>query len=405
MVTTIIPLARRGRITVAIVLIAIILICASAVRFSQSASPGSPHALTDFDAFHIAGRLAAHGRLTDAYDARSFFLEQRRVSGTPSFMPWTYPPPFTAFAQGLSLLPIGMSYALFAGLSFAFYLIVLRRICGEYLPGVLIAVAPVIIINLRIGQNGFLISGLIGAFLLAAFGGRDQRAGAILGLLIIKPHLAVSIGIIALWRRSIGLVAMAVTIAVLLIGLVTWFYGAGVWSLFFSAMREATGFLQSGYYQLFRMSSVYATLFSFGLSSAAAMAGQALCAGGALVLFGFALTRGMPTRYIAALACICAVLVSPYCYDYDLAILGIGIAFIIPDLLARAGPGELACLTGLTWFAGGYGLATKVVMEKLVDTGVAGSELSTSPTAPALIAPALLAACLWAAVVLRREPR
>ena len=61
---------------------------------------GKQKVLTDFDAFHIAGRLALEGRVSEAYHALSMFAAQMEIAGTAAFMPWTYPPPFTLAMQG-----------------------------------------------------------------------------------------------------------------------------------------------------------------------------------------------------------------------------------------------------------------------------------------------------------------
>ncbi len=403
--TVAVSLARRGRITIAILITAVILIGVSAIRFSQPAFAGVHKVLTDFDAFHIAGGLAATGRLDEAYDADTFLIEQQRVSGIKSFMPWTYPPPFAAVVQVLSYLPIGLSYALFTGLSFAFYLLVLRRIAGDYLPGVLIAIAPILVINLRTGQNGFLIAGLIGAFLLALMSARKKTAGALLGMLMIKPHLAVSMGLLALWQRSVALLAIAVAVVVALIGAASWLYGFAVWTAFATALRQATGFLELGYYPLFRMSSVYATLFSLGAGPRIAIVGQALCAIAALAVFVLALVKGTTARYRSALACAAAVMFSPYCYDYDLTILGLALAFVIPDILSRAADREVGMAMALGWLVGGYGLAVTIFMEKVLHLGASGVVLKSQTLAPALIAPVLLILCIWIAFTLRRKPR
>ncbi len=387
-----------------ILITACLLIGVSAVRFSQPAFVGVPKVLTDFDAFHIAGGLAATGRLDEAYDADTFLIEQQKVSGVKSFMPWTYPPPFSAVVQVLSYLPIGVSYALFTGLSFTFYLLVLRCIAGDYLPGVLIAIAPILVINLRTGQNGFLIAGLIGAFLVALMSARNKRAGALLGLMIIKPHLAVSVGLLALWQRSFALLAVAAIVVATLVGVASWLYGFAVWKAFAMALRQATGFLELGYYPLFRMSSVYATLFSLGAGPRIAIVGQALCAIAALAVFVLALVKGTTARYRSALACAAAVMVSPYCYDYDLTILGLALAFVIPDILLRASNLEVGMVMALGWIVGGYGLMVAIFMEKVLDSNASGVVLGAQPLTPTLIAPTLLILYYFIALILRRNP-
>jgi hypothetical protein len=49
-------------------------------------------------------------------------------------------------------------------------------------------------------------------------------------------------------------------------------------------------------------------------------------------------------------------MISPYAYDYDLPIVGIGFALILPDLMQMANTRERSFLYGLILLAGAYGM-------------------------------------------------
>lgn len=394
-------LATSRLILAAFIVTAALLVPVSALQFQAPDVLGTTKALTDFDAFHIAGQMAASGQAAGAYHAETMLKFQHEISGAPSVMPWTYPPPFTAFMQGLSYLPIGIAYALFALLSFAFYVAVLHRIAGKWLPGVLIAVMPTIFLNLRTGQNGFLIAGLIGAFLLAW---RDRRviAGLPLGLMIIKPHLAAGVGLMALLGRRWSTLALAALIAFAALAASTWVYGWDIWGHFFTAVREAGHFMALGYYPLFRMNSIYAALYSYGLPASVAMAGHVIGALTALGLLAWACLRKLEFRFRAALACILTLFISPYSYDYDMAILGVAIAFVLPDLIERGSGRELAGLLALSWLACGYGIAFNAVLEAVNGNTLKAEELATWHW-PAMICPVLIALCLIVSRLLARS--
>jgi hypothetical protein len=49
-------------------------------------------------------------------------------------------------------------------------------------------------------------------------------------------------------------------------------------------------------------------------------------------------------------------MISPYAYDYDLPMLGIGLALVLPDLPKVASPRERNVIYGLILLAGAYGL-------------------------------------------------
>jgi len=50
------------------------------------------------------------------------------------------------------------------------------------------------------------------------------------------------------------------------------------------------------------------------------------------------------------------VMISPYAYDYDLPILGVGLTLALPDLARMASPRERDVAYGLILFTGAYGL-------------------------------------------------
>ncbi|MCX9146069.1 glycosyltransferase family 87 protein [Erythrobacter sp. WG] len=363
----------RSRLLLACYLVvAVLLVAISAVRFQSPEQFGLVKELTDFDAFHIAGRLAGEGRVADAYDAAAMLKVQAEASPIASFMPWTYPPPFTLLMDSLARLPVGAAYALFALASFGFYLAVLRRIAGEWLLPVLIALLPIVMLNLRTGQNGFLVAGLIGAFLLAW---RDRRAvaGLPLGLLVIKPHLAVGVGLLALFGRRWDVVGIAAAVVLAAAGAATLAYGVGVWADFLGAVREAGAFLAGGYYPMYRMTSAYAALLTFGVPAEAAMIGHAAIALAAVLALAWAALARLGFAARAALICTLSLFVSPYSYDYDLAILGIALAFVLPDLAARTSGRALAGLLALAWATGGYGMIVNAMQPEAGAAGQAGA--------------------------------
>lgn len=386
-------LARSRLLLACVLLAALLLVGTAAIRFQAPGLLGAAKILTDFDAFHIAGTLAGRGEIDAAYDAARMMDAQAEIASVRSFMPYTYPPPFTLIADALARLPIGSAYALFALASFGLYLAVLRRIAGEGLLLVLLALIPTIMLNLRTGQTGFLVAGLVGAFLLAW---RDNRAlaGLPLGLLVIKPHLAVGAGLLALFGRRWDVVAIAAAVVAAAAGLATIVYGMAVWTSFLGAVREAGTFLAGGHYPMYRMSSAYAFFLTIGVPAPAALTAHfALAAVAASLLIWTALAR-IAFRHRAALVCVLSLFVSPYNYDYDLALIGIALAFILPDIAARASPPALAGLLALSWATGGYGMAINTWKVETSVSFESNAELAhLSATFPLLVV--LCAAVIW----------
>lgn len=378
----------------AMLVVAALLMVVSAVLFQEPRLLSRDKVLTDFDAFYVAGTMVLEGRASDAYDMEATREAQRKFADSWSFMPWTYPPPFTLFVAGLAEMPIGLSYLLFSTASFGFYLMVLRRIAGPYLPGVLIAILPMIVLTLRTGQNGFLTGGLIGAFLVAYLN-RRTLAAVPLGLMIIKPHLAAGIGLLVLVERRWKVVAGAAAVVVLSLLLSTAALGIEIWPAFVQGVRDSSAFLAEGYYPLHRMTSIYATLRSVGVPADVALAIHGAGALIAVAAFLLLWRLGLQPRILAAVVCVASLFVSPYNYDYDLAILGVAIAFVLPDILVSARRYELALLYALAWFATGYGLMLSLWSED--------QELKAlSFNYPALMTPVLLLLVAGATVLVRR---
>lgn len=390
-------IASSRLILTAFVLVGLLMLPLVAVTFQAPELLGRDKVLTDFDAFHIAGTMALQGHAADAYQARLMLAMQQVTTGTGSFMPWTYPPPYTLMMQALAHLPIGTAYLLFVLPSALFYGAVLRRIAGPWLPGVLIAILPVVLLLLRTGQNGFLTGGLIGWFLLACIEPR-KTAGVPLGVMIIKPHLAAGISLLALLERRWTAMAIAAAIVAAALAAATLAYGLAIWPAFLGSVREASVFLAAGFYPLHRMTSIYATAWSLGAPASLALAIHLAGAIAALVLLVLAWWSKAPPRILAAATCAASLLVSPYNYDYDLTILGLAIAFAFPALLEKARPAECAGLLVLAWFATGYGLIAQLGKE--LTSGTA-SDLEPAKEL-ALAAPALIVLLIWASLILRR---
>ena len=238
---------------------------------------GKKVALTDFELFHMVGRMVWRGELLDAYQIASLLRAERTMTGIVDFMPWTYPPPFDVVAALLACGPLGLSYCLFTGITLAAFLTVLRRIAGPRFALVLLAIYPAVLMTIACGQNGFLTGALIGWAALALR--RDQAiAGVPLGLMVIKPHLAVAFAVLGVVRGRWHALAVAIATAGLASVIAGLVLGPAVWAAALAAAREASVFLAEGHYPLHRMISVYAALRSFGVPAEAAFLGQVFVA-------------------------------------------------------------------------------------------------------------------------------
>ena len=334
----------------------------SAARFQFPAAFGRLQGITDFDAFYVAGLMYWDNDLVAAYHFRTLFEAQQRFTGTTSFMPWTYPPPFNLVTLLLASLPIGLAYLLFTGATFLAYMAVLRRIAGAHAGFVTFAILPAIAMNIRTGQNGFMTGALIGVFLLAYVRG-SAGGGVALGLMVFKPHLAVGSALLALLDARWGRVFAAGATVLALLAASTWVFDPRIWPAFAGAVREASQFMAAGYYPFFRMTSVYALLHSFGAPPGVALGAQVALLALACAVIVAAALRAPDRRVVAAIVAFCSPLFSPYSYDYDLTVLGLAIAFLMPVLGERMPERNLWMLVGASWIATGSGFVTTLLHE------------------------------------------
>ncbi|WFU38813.1 glycosyltransferase family 87 protein [Bradyrhizobium sp. CB82] len=310
--------------------------------------------LLDFDAFYIVAQRVWLGDPAQAYRFDRLVQMQMDASGGKfSFMPWTYPPQFDLLVAPLALVPVGTAYFLFSAATLGFYLLTLRAVAKSYFALVVILLSPALLINLMCGQNGFLTGGLIGLACLT-IERRQVAAGLSLGAMIIKPHLAIAFAVYALLARRWITVITATTVILSSSILCTLLLGPQIWSAFLGSVNDSATYLGRGAYPLFRMISVYAMLRTAGFSASLAFLSQVVVAVFALSIVARAIYRRLPAHWCLGLAAVASVLISPYAYDYDLTILGVGMALLLPDLTRLASARERAAIYSMTLLAGSY---------------------------------------------------
>jgi Glycosyltransferase family 87 len=311
--------------------------------------------LVDFDVFHIVAQRVWLGDADLAYQFEKFFSVQQAASGgSDDFMPWTYPPQFDLLLAPFALMSTGTAYFLFTAATLVFYLIVLRSIAASHFVLALIVLLPAMEVTIACGQNGFLTAGLIGLVCLF-IEERPIAAGLALGLMVIKPHLAITFAAYAILARRWIVVVTAGTVVLVSSLLCTLVFGPQIWAALMRSAHDSAIFLERGYYQLYRMISFYAALRTLGLSASAAFLGQAVVAACCLGIIAIAWYRQFPARCCLGLTAMLAVSISPYAYDYDLPIFGIGLALLLPELKRGAGEGERAFIYVAPMIVGAYG--------------------------------------------------
>jgi hypothetical protein len=138
--------------------------------------------------------------------------------------------------------------------------------------------------------------------------------------------LAVPVALLAARRFRVA-VAAGTTAAVLCV--VSYLaLGAGAWRGFLTNAGAARGDLEHLRDKLFMMQSFYADLRLGGGSLAAGYAGQAALAAAALILLAHVCWRRAGAGPEMAALATCALLVTPFLYDYDLVVLAPPLAWL-----------------------------------------------------------------------------
>jgi hypothetical protein len=350
------PYASGGAKYVIVVLLSLLagLFIVNVERFSGAIPVATPRSPTDFDVFYLVAQMVWRGDVEQAYSFSTMGPAQEALTGETVFMPWTYPPQFNLIVAPLALLPLGMAYALFTAMTLSAYLATLKAVAGRKFTLLIFLLFPTITITMVCGQNGFLTGTLIG---LACLGlqRRSPLAGLPLGLMIIKPHLAAAFAVYTLLSRCWGAALVAAATILVTSVLAAVLLGMDIWTAFLGGVHEAAGYLRQGLYPFYRMVSPYALLRTFGAPATMGMVVQFISAALSLLVIVLACRRGLPVRRILGLTAIASLLISPYAYDYDLPIYGIGLAALMPDILRFGRLIERALIFSLSFATGTLG--------------------------------------------------
>jgi hypothetical protein len=145
----------------------------------------------DFITFWSAAWLALHGRPEAVFDWQAIAAAQHAaVPAMEKLFLWHYPPTFLLAVLPLGLVPYVAAFAAFSAGSVALWAALVRRIAPDPRYWIVAAAMPAGLINFFHGQNGFLTAALAG-FALLLLKTNPIAAGVLIGLLAIKPHLAI----------------------------------------------------------------------------------------------------------------------------------------------------------------------------------------------------------------------
>ncbi len=305
----------------------------------------------DFMAFWSAGRAALDGQVEHIHERAMLWPYQQAVApDVKYYAPWNSPPTFLLVVSGLALLPYAVAAIGFLVTTALFFGWVIRRFLPDGRAMIFPATAPAILYQFGTIQAGMLIAGVSG-LALHVLDKRPRLAGALVGLLAIKPHLAivwpVFLALSGRWRAFVAAAIAAVSFAVLA-GFVFGFESYVRW---FDSLAASQRLITEQQITTPAYASLYANLLGLGASHTLAIVLHALSAVGGLILACVVFRKGDLAVAGAAL-CAATLLISPYLFFYDFTLLLIGAAL----LGAPRSPLELAAAI----FAWGSGLTVAI---------------------------------------------
>lgn len=298
---------------------------AQVTRFTPWASIGGAAVWgRDFVNVYTAGTLVLEDRIGLLYDLDLYRAYQDALfAGALKDHNYSYPPPTLLYAWLFALLPYGAALAAWLGLTGAAFAAAARPYLRDAgLPAWLALVAPATLLNLWAGHYGLLIGALwLGAFHLLPR--RPALAGMLIGLMLVKPHLAVLAPLILVRRGDwTAFAAAAATVAGLVLASLLAF-GLEPWRLYLTVTVGVQSAMVDdvGTFFLTMMPTVMPTAAAFGLPPAAALTLQLASAGLAIA----ALLRFLPedSRGAGLAGGVATFLVLPYAFNYDMTVAGL----------------------------------------------------------------------------------
>lgn len=304
----------------------VIVLIALAIDFWRRSEPIG----IDFHTYEAAARVGLQHGWSHLYDQPLVAVEQQRLVVEQYNQPFLSPPPVAWLAAVLAPLPYLVAFYIWAAASFAAFAVALAwsapsRGLVRWI-AVVAALAPWWVLHaVHLGQVvPFVAAGVVVAWRLI----REERnvaAGAVLGLILLKPNTAVVVPLALLVAGRFRIFAAWAAVAAVVAAVALLTMGTDGVSAYLS---QLTGRLPGGV--------DLALEGALGVSGAAAMGLRVIIVGAALIAaFRLRESPGM----VIAVGCVASLLVAPYLHGSDLCLLSVA-AWIVweerPALVWRA---------------------------------------------------------------------
>lgn len=283
----------------------------------------------DFGVFRSGAELSVNEGWGVAYGAEraSEFLAAEyfpHIVDRAPLVRFISPPPFAVFARIFTLGPFDLALGVWYGLGVLALIEATRRLGLPRWAVLVFALSPMMAINTWLGQTGAFVLLWFVVVHRAVVGQRDIATGALIGLMILKPVLAVGYGLLLLVQlpRSWRALGTATGVAGALT-LPTMVGGFAPWREFIGAISHRADVESSNGQQSLAVAEALKALHP-GASTAVTIASWVFGALIAAALLYVANKRfGEDYEAMSAVAVVATVFGSPHLLVYDLLILAI----------------------------------------------------------------------------------
>ncbi len=283
----------------------------------------------DFTMFWSASVLALEGNAGSVYDFQLIRELQGSLTGVsdPAYPAWLYPPTGLLLVAPVSLLPYKASLVVWTVAGLGALGAVLWRMLRDPAAVVVLLLFPAVSLCLINGQSGVWLAALLGGGLVL-LDRRPWLAGILLGVATVKPQMLLLVAPCLLlgrhWRAIGGLAATFLG----MVALSVLVFGISAWTGFFDSVLGGVDILGQ-VRPLERMPSVFVAASLAGLGSGAATAVQVAVALLMLAAVGWLWLKRFPMAIRGSALLFAVPLVTPYSFDYDLAVLTVAFAWLL----------------------------------------------------------------------------
>ena len=281
----------------------------------------------DFIAFWAAGRVVLSGHPELVHNVVTIqHVQWDAVPGMRWVAGWNSPPQFLLIAVFLALFPYPVAALIWLGAGIALYVAAAWVLLPDKRALLFALTLPAAVYHLGSVQTGLWIAGVSG-LALYYLDTKPIRAGALISLLAIKPHLAIIwpiyLAITGRWRTfftaaaSLALFTLAAILA----------FGWESIPRFINNLSATQNLIDAHLVSTATFGSLYGNLLTLGAPHAVAMTLQMMSAVAALGVGLLVFKRG-DARAQGAAFCALTMLASPYLFFYDMTLLAVGAAMM-----------------------------------------------------------------------------